>query len=88
MPLRLFDHQMDIQGQSGNTPNRLYHQRPHGNVGDEMAIHYIDMDIIRAPRFCLKDLPAQVSKVSRQDGRCNLDMSTHALSSAIIPVFA
>ena len=42
------DHQVRIQGDSGNFCDRFHNGRSKRNIVDEMAIHHVEMQPIRA----------------------------------------
>ena len=56
---RLLDHQMNFKRQVRHRPQRLDDDRPHADVGHEMAVHDIDVDAVGAGLFRLADLFAQ-----------------------------
>ncbi len=66
--LGLFDHQMHIEGQSGDAPAGLHNEGSHGDVGDKVAVHDIDVQPVRTGRFAGSDLFAQTGEVGGKDG--------------------
>ena len=46
--LGLDDHQMNVEGLCGRAADRLQHDRPNGDVRNEAAVHYIDMNPVSA----------------------------------------
>ena len=46
MRLRRIDHQMDIEDFLGARPDALDHRWPERQIGHEMTVHDVDMDII------------------------------------------
>jgi hypothetical protein len=42
--VRTLDHEVAMQRQLGNSPDGLHHHRAHGEHGDEVSIHTVDMD--------------------------------------------
>jgi hypothetical protein len=57
MAFGVFDHQVNIDRQSGDAPDRFDDERTHGNIRHKLAIHHIDMDPIDARLFSSLDLP-------------------------------
>jgi hypothetical protein len=51
-PVGVGDHQMGFNGKFAGPFNSLSNGWPHGKVGDEMAIHHIDMDAVGPGGFC------------------------------------
>ncbi len=51
------DHQMDVEGERRIRAQRLHHAGPDGDVGHEMPVHHIDMDVVGAGRRRWRALP-------------------------------
>jgi len=66
--LRLDDHQMNVERLCRRPADRLQHDRADGDVGNEAAIHHIDMDPVGASGVDGANLLAQPREVGRQDG--------------------
>ena len=66
------DHQVDVQRKGGAAAHRLHDGRADGQVGDEMAVHDIHMDIIGAGLFHGPDLFAEAGEVGGKNGRGDL----------------
>jgi hypothetical protein len=62
-------HQVRLQGQLGQRPERRDDGRPHREVRHEVPIHDIDVDPISPSPRGLGDLLAQAGKIGREDGR-------------------
>src|SRR5262249_47644078 len=73
------DHQMDIERLFGERTNRANHVRPDGNVGDEMAVHDIDMDPIGAGGVDRAYFLAEFGKIGGQDGRRDDERTRHGI---------
>ena len=43
VPLRVLDHEMDIEWQIGELPQRANNRKPETNIGDKDPIHHIHM---------------------------------------------
>jgi hypothetical protein len=70
VPIRLTDHQVHIDDSliaSGDWPYRVDDERPNCNVGNEVPIHYIDMNILGTSGQSLLYLIAEASEVSREN---------------------
>jgi hypothetical protein len=72
------DHQVDVERLGGVRPQRLHHRRPDGQVGDEMAVHDIDVDPVRPRLVDRADLLAEPGEIGRKDGRGDADGLLHA----------
>src|SRR5689334_8244582 len=64
----VFDHEVAIEMELGDPADGLDHRRPDGQVGDEMAVHDIQMEEARTRAFDLGDVLGQARKVRREDG--------------------
>ena len=71
--VRIFDHQMAIERQLGRLPQRLHQRRPHGEVGDKVAVHNIHMDDRATASRGIANLVRQVGEISRQNRGCEFD---------------
>ena len=58
-------------GFGGVRPERLHHPRADGDVGDEMAVHHVDVDPVGAGLVDRADLLAEPGEVGGQDRRGN-----------------
>ena len=67
--LRFDYHQVGIQGQVGVGLKALNDHGAEGDVGDEPAIHDVQMDIVGACFGSFGDLLAQPGEVGGEDGR-------------------
>ena len=59
------DHQVDIEWQIGVRAQRPDYIRTYGDVGDEMAVHHVNMNPVRASLVDLTNLLTQARKVCR-----------------------
>src|SRR5512133_615335 len=66
--VRIFDHQMHIQRQRGHPAGSLNDQRPDSDIGDEVSIHNIDVNIVGTGCFKGTNFITQAGEISRQDG--------------------
>ena len=76
------DHQMHVERLFGVRPQRLHHRRADGDVGNEMAVHHIDMDQVGAGRLDRLDFRAQPGKIGGQDGGGDQNGTGHTQSLA------
>ena len=65
VPLRLRDHQVDIEGRGGRFPDRRHDRRADGDVGDEPAVHHVDVEQVGARLLHRPDLFGQAAEVGR-----------------------
>ena len=61
------DHQVHVEHLLAVRPQRLHHVRPDRNVGDEMAVHHVDMDPVGAGLIDGADLVAELGKIGGKD---------------------
>jgi hypothetical protein len=54
---------VNIQGEVGDFPAVFDYKGPHGQVGDEMAIHHIDVDPVYTGLFGFADLVSKSGKI-------------------------
>src|SRR5438874_1588779 len=64
-----FDHQVDVEGQPGRPMEIRHHLRPECEVRDEMAIHDVDVDPVRAGSLDRDDGVAAICKSYGVDAR-------------------
>lgn len=79
--LRLDDHQMNVERELRRGAHGAHDKRANGDVGDEPAIHHIDVDPIGAGSVDRSHLLGELSKVCGQNGGGDLDRA-HALALA------
>ena len=70
---RMLRHQMDIKHSLGRFAQAFDNRRTQRDVRHKGAIHYIDMNIFCPSIGDFFYLISQMSKISRQDGGCNLN---------------
>ena len=64
-------HQMGIHGYLGNFGHSFHDGKTEGNIGDETAVHHIEMDDVgRTVEH--SDIPAEIGEIGRQYRRCYL----------------
>jgi hypothetical protein len=61
----VFHHQVDVKRFGSGFGRGLYHHRPDGHIGHEVAVHYVYMDIIGAGFANRVDLFIQAAEISR-----------------------
>ena len=66
---RVRDHQMHVQRQIGDPPDRLNDRNPDADVGHEMAVHHVQMQARGPGRLDGTHLLLQMRKVARQQRR-------------------
>ncbi len=82
VPVRLLDHQMNVQGEGRDPMNRLDHGRSDGQIGNEVAVHHIQVNKARPGILHAPDLLSQAREVRRehggsQQGPSSFGSSTH-----------
>ena len=68
IPERIADHQVHIKEQVGTAPYGGHKPGAKADVGDEMAVHDVQMEIVCTGIFHATDLIPQIGKVGRQEG--------------------
>ena len=68
---------MAVEGLFRVGAQRLHDQRPDGEVGNEMSVHHIDMDEVRAGSFDRFHLRPQAGEIRRENGWRDADRSYH-----------
>src|SRR3546814_2095743 len=71
------DHQMDIEGLLRVRTERLHHAGSYRDVGDEMAVHHVDMDPVGAGLVNGTDFLAQAREIGGEDGGGDADGLLH-----------
>lgn len=64
---------MAVERQFGDAPERLDHGRTEGDVGNEVAIHHIDVDDSAAAALGRCDLVGQVREVRCKNRKCQFN---------------
>ena len=82
--VRILNHQVAVQRQLGNLPQRLHHRRPDREVGNEVPIHNIDMDDAGSASAGGDHLLAQPRKISRKNRRSQFDQNPGASKTAFL----
>ena len=67
--LGMLDHEMHVEWQICFFADKTNNVRPKGNVIDEMSIHDVAMDPIRACGFDAVDFIAEPRKIGGKNGR-------------------
>jgi hypothetical protein len=63
------DHQVDVERLGRMRAERFDHRRADRDVGDEMAVHHVDVDPVGPGRVDRADLLAQAGEIGGQDRR-------------------
>ncbi len=71
------DHQVRLEWHRGVLAGRRDHIGAECEVRDELAVHHVPLDQIDASRLELGDLVAELGEIGGQDGRSDLDGTTH-----------
>src|SRR5690606_17160925 len=79
MPLRIGDHQMERERQSGDRPHRPHGLQAEGDVRDEVAVLDVNVQILIGPLAHFADGRPQVERIGRGDG----GRHDHAVAPAI-----
>ena len=77
--LRLDDHQMDVERLGGRLANRRDDQGAEADVGDEAAVHDVDVDPVGAGRVDGTHLFGEATDVGGEDRGCDDDRLHPAL---------
>ena len=75
--LRRFYHQVHIEREIGVRADGCYHQRANGDIGHEVPVHDIYVNIIGTCPGGFDDLLAQPTEVGGKYRRGELDFSCH-----------
>ena len=71
---------MNIERLGAVRTKRFYHRRADRDIGDEMAIHDIDMDPVAASEVDSLHLFAQPRKIGGENGRGDTNIVGHGAS--------
>src|ERR1019366_4726500 len=71
--IRVLDHQVAVDGQLGDRADGLDHGRSEGDVGNEVAVHDIDMDDGAATALGRSYFLGEVREVGGEDGETEFD---------------
>ena len=75
--MRPVDHEMHIQKHRRMLAHGLHDRNADRDIGHKNAVHYVNMDIVRAAGLDLTDVLAECAKVRREDGRCKFCHGCH-----------
>ncbi len=64
---------MHVHGKLSDPPNGGGYGRTDGDVGDEVPVHHVDVDPVRAGGFSGGHVVGQAAEISRENRRCDLD---------------
>ena len=60
---------MHVEGRLGRACELGFHRHADREVGDEMAVHDVDVQPVGAGRFDIGHLGSKIEKIGGQDGR-------------------
>jgi len=69
----VFDHHVAVERESGDLAEGLDHGRAEGDVGDEVAVHDVDVDDGAATALGGCDFVGEMGEVGGEDGECQFD---------------
>ena len=69
----VFDHHVAVEGEFGDGAEGLDHGRAEGDVGDEVAVHDVDVDDGAAAALGCCDFVGEMGEVGGEDGECQFD---------------
>ena len=73
-PLRVLDHQVDVEGQPRGLAQRPDDRRADRQVRHEVAVHDVDVDDVGSARFDHRQGVRQAGEVRGQQGRRDTDV--------------
>lgn len=68
--LRLDDHQVHVEALCGHLADGLQHRKPEGDIGDEHAVHHVDMYPLGRTAVDHLRVAFQVAEIGRKHRRC------------------
>jgi hypothetical protein len=75
--IRVGNHQVCLQRQARDSPERLHNRSSESDVGNEMSVHYIDVNPIGSRLLGFGHLLTQARKVGGENRRSELDNTVH-----------
>ena len=69
----ILDHQVAVERELGDRADGLDHGRAEGDVGDEVAVHDVDVDDGAAAALGRGDFVGEMGEVGGEDGECQFD---------------
>ncbi len=69
----VFDHHVAVERELGDGAEGLDHGRAEGDVGDEVAVHDVDVDDGAATALGGGDFVGEMGEVGGEDGECQFD---------------
>ena len=72
VPFRLDDHQVHVERQPRALADRFDHDRADREVGDEAAVHHVDVQLIRETGLDARDVVGERGEVGRENRRRDL----------------
>ena len=82
VPIGVGNHQVHVERHARDPLQRAHDRNPDGDIGDEMAVHHVDMNQVGAAAFDGGNRVAKGGEVGREDRRRNLH--GHRLTSTEI----
>ena len=81
--IRVLDHQVHVERPCGDASDRAHHRRTDRDVRDEVPVHHVDVNQVRAATFGRRDIASERCEVGGQNRRRNLDRArSHRLTSS------
>ena len=71
--VRVLDHQVAVERKLGDGAERFDHRGAKGDVGDEVAVHHVDVEDGGAATSGCGNVVGEVGKVRGEDGGCEFD---------------
>ena len=75
----VFDHEVNVEGQARDRPDRLHDHGTKRKIRHEMAVHHVHVDHIGAGCLHRAYFLFQVEEVCRKDARCNGNLHVNPL---------
>src|SRR5579864_6729582 len=82
--LRVLDHEMHIQRQTGCLPQRRYHRNADGDIWHKMPVHHVDMQHRRSSPLDRANPFPEACEISGENRRRNFRGVSHSLSADIL----
>ncbi len=80
--VRALDHQVTVERQAGALTQRVDYRGPEGDVGHEVAVHYVDVNGRATAALGSRNFVSQAREIGGEDGRQKLDHDGVSVSGA------
>jgi hypothetical protein len=77
--VRLLDHEVHLDGQAGDAPNRLHRINAQREIRDEMAVHHVDVEGIDLRRLQPLHLGLDLTEIGGEQAGGNPDRAHVAI---------